>query len=287
MTASRTLWLAVAVVALASPPPAGASTIYDHRVTTRRALEDAGWKREGDIDRVVTCNMATDFGRLNPITRTLSRIAFPGTGFQIDGVRALGRTAPFSPGSTRGFHFNSLYSYAAIESRWRVLGAWADHVCDSLGRAGLPPEEERASRLRLIGMVSHAVQDFYAHANWVGILDRFTPGEMKADEFPVWEELTEGHGGWREHHPAFQWTQALDRMRVSDRARSDAEDEGGLQTGRVRGEKVPGVTPWRHRHRGGAEKTVVHELARRATILWVQRIEGRFITARASNQGKK
>ncbi len=288
MTLSRAVLLAVATAAFLGPATAAASSIYDHRVITRRALLDAGWTREGDIDRVVTCNMATDFGRVNPVARTLSRIAFPGSGFQIDGVRALGRTAPFSTGGgTRGFHFNSLYTYAAIESRWRELAAWADHVCDSLARAGLTSDEERAGRLRLIGMASHAVQDFYAHSNWVRLLGPFTSGAMKAEEFPLWDELTGNDGAWRARHPAFPSSRAVEQLRESDRARSGSDDKGGLQTGRVRGEKVAGVAPWKHRHPGGAEKAVVHDLARRATILWVRRIEQRFFVELPPGQGRK
>ncbi len=275
------------VVALAMAGPAFGSSIYDHRTVARRALTEMGWRQEGDIDRVITCNMATDFGRLNAFSRTLSRVLYPGSGFQINGVRAMARTAPFSSEGTLGFHFNSLYSYSAIETRWRDLGGWADHVSDSIGAGTMPPELEHETYLRLVGMVSHAVQDFYAHANWVGLLDHDTPGEMKADEFPLWEELVQDHGGWRERHPEFHFAAALDRLRISDRERSATEDHGGLQTGRTGGEHISGVQPWMHRHKGGEEKAVVSDLARRAIILWIQRIDQRLEQARQRAQGKK
>jgi hypothetical protein len=122
------------------------------------------------------------------------------------------------------------------------------------------------------------VQDFYAHSNWVGILDSFAGGGMDPEALPTWEELTDDRGHWRERHPGFPVEEALYRLRLSDVVVREDEHLGGLQTGSTRYDHFIGCSPWSHRHARGPEQTAVFALARRASRDWVERIESRMGT---------
>jgi hypothetical protein len=257
-----------ALGALSTPAPA--SSIVHHHALCETALGEMGWP-DPDILTVARSNVATDIGRLPEHSRAAIRILLPKTGREVPMVRALAATAPWSPNGSSGFHFNSLYSFTDIASRWRELESWVDDTVELLrGERG---EERRGEYLSFVGMVTHMVQDFYSHANWIGLLNEFTPGEMNPEEFPLWEELVDNEDGWRERNPAFPWRAALHRLRLSNAVVREADHLGGLQTGSVRWEEFIGMRPWGHRHKGGREREVVHALAIRATHLWVRRIE--------------
>jgi hypothetical protein len=262
-------WGLAAAPALASPP-------WTHENITREELRRLGWTQ--DVEQVVRCNVATDLGRVNVVSRTLLRVSFPLASTHIGEVRALAATAPFNPSGTKSFHFNNLYRYDAVAGRWEEMDAWTRTVAERI--AGLETEAERRElRVTLLGIVLHAVQDFYAHSNWIGILDRFTAGEMVPAEFPTWEELVLDHDSWRARHPQVDWDAALQALMVSNLGPSSDEEAGGLQTGRSRGEQCEGECPWKHRHKGGPERVVVEHLAARATAIWVRRLTERIENA--------
>jgi hypothetical protein len=211
--------------------------------------------------------------RLRTFYRESLAFLFPKTGNYVDPVLDLAADASFNDHGTAGFHFNDLYSFSAIESRWAAFEAWADSAAASIGAH--PGNDERT--FVLLGMATHAVQDFYSHSNWVQILDEFTPGTMLPEEFPLWEDLMNPESGWLAIHPEFDRTAALARLRMSDRFTSDDDAEGGLQTGKARGAPPwDGPKPWGHRHLEDAPKAVVDALSRRASALWVRRIESRL-----------
>jgi hypothetical protein len=255
---------------------AAASDLRHHRAMTESALRELGWTDEAEISRVAQYSLAVDIGRIPEYTQAVLRVGLPAEVAVADELCALAETAPFSPRGTRGFHFAGLYRFSDIERRWRETEAWADWVAREI--AACPSAETRdEARLLLLGLVAHAVQDFYCHSNWVGLLDDFTAGDSDAEEFPIWEELIANEGGWVSRNPAFDAPWALTRLRASDVTRSSSESEGGLQTGRPRTEPVlDAPVPWGHRHAGGQEMEVVHALGVRATALWVARLEKRM-----------
>jgi hypothetical protein len=128
-----------------------------------------------------------------------------------------------------------------------------------------PPEKQNpVMGLCLVGLVTHAVQDFYCHSNWVELLDAYTPGDLDPEELPLWAELVHDAGGWREHHPEFDAEAALARLRESDHVCAESDEVGGLQTGRVRGETVTTTCdPWMHRPKVGRTQDALHALADR------------------------
>jgi hypothetical protein len=257
---------------LSLPIDGRAASIEDHKVTTDQVLEQMGWRSAAAITRVTDCNVATDFARLSVMSRGAMMLLFPTASDQIPAVRDLAETAPFSPRASVGFHFNSLYSFDAIEIRWRDLGAWVDETAARLASADDGTLDTQTC-LTLLGILTHTVQDFYSHANWTGILNEYTAGDFEADEFPLFEELVWDEGGWREAHPDFPWQQALEHLHRSNVFVSATEDEGGLQTGSTRWETFTGTEPWSHRHKHGKEHDAIGHLSERATRLWVERVE--------------
>jgi hypothetical protein len=264
--------LLLATSLLATPGVAQAAAIHHHDEITTAVLEEMGWSDENAIAIVSHCNMATDFARLPGYSRATLDFVMPATGTYVPLVRQLGETAPFSPRATVGHHFNSLYSYDEIAARWREMEEWVEGACSAI--AALDEPERNRMALCLLGIVTHAVQDFYTHANWVGILNEYTPGDMVAEQFPLWEEFHDPDGDWRMRNLQIPVEEVLERLKISNHELSGDEHEGGLQTGSVRGEKFDGPEPWSHRHSRGAEQVVVHALAGRATKIWVARIEG-------------
>jgi hypothetical protein len=256
---------------LAMPGAAQASAIHHHEIITRAALEELGWSDGSAIAIVCHCNVATDFARLPGYSRAALDFVMPATGTYVPMVRGLAETAEFSPRASVGFHFNSLYSYDDIATRWADLEEWTESAALAIARM----DEQSRTRMSLVllGIVTHAVQDFYSHANWVWIIDGYTPGEMEADEFPLWEELVGNFDDWSSKNPQFPAAEVMAHFELSNEGLSVDEHCGGLQTGSVRGETFTGDTPWSHRHSNGDEQKVVHELAGRATKIWVERIE--------------
>jgi len=271
-TTHRTLVLALLVTGGLAAGAARASDVYFHRELTESILKDRGWENREAIESVVQANIATDMARFPKLGRNVLGVIFPTTESRMDAVNLLAETAPFTPRSTVGFHFNSLYSFDDIDRRWLDFGVWVDE--QSAAVAG-----DRRTELILLGLVAHHVQDFYAHANWVGTLDLFTPGELKAHEFPTWEELIHNQDDWISRHPEVPAAAVVNRFRASNAWISPDEELGGLQTGRIRNEVVLGADPWMHRHHEGRTMDVNHRLATRAIHHWFDRVEAGFAAA--------
>lgn len=256
--------------------PAFASDLRHHREMTERALRDLGWQDEAAIARLAQLALAADIGRIPGYTRAVMQLGLPSEVADAAELSALAETAPFSPVGTRGFHFAGLYRFSDVETRWRATEEWASWVADEIG--AMPESETREHAwLLLLGLAAHAVQDFYCHSNWVGLLDEFTPSHLEASEFPTWEELMQDDGDWLAQRPAFDAAAALERLHRSNFVRSACDTEGGLQTGKPRTEPaLEAPVPWGHRHAGGAEGDVVRALAVRATRHWVARLDARM-----------
>ncbi len=255
-------------------PAAQASDLRHHRDLTEAALREMGWRDETAIALVAQYSLATDLGRIPAYTRAALQFGLPTEVDRVADLHALAATAPFNPDGTRGFHFAGLYRFSDIETRWQELEAWSEIAAREIGRT---PSLEVRERMRcaLLGLVSHAVQDFYCHSNWVGLLDPIAGGGLDPTVLPTWEELVGETSSWRPTHDGFSSASALARLRESDLRRSEADDEGGLQTGRPRTQRWEAEPiPWGHRHKGGREMLAVHSLSLRATMCWLERVEG-------------
>ncbi len=274
----RTLAL-VGLLLCLSPAGASPADIKHHYTMTVEVLEDLGWEDSRAVTEAAHCAMAADICRLPALTRAVTTFALPSTGAHFDRVAALAQTAPFSERASVGFHFNSLYTFDDIRTRWHALGLWVDTVCRDI--LSMPPGEERfETTVALVGLVAHVVQDFYVHANWVDLVDAFTLGPLETAAYPLWEELIENRDGWRDRSRSVDVTALVYRMRVSNTIMETNPTLGGLQTGRIAGEIVPGpVAPWPHRHALGRDQDVAHALGKRATELWVGRILENLSTA--------
>lgn len=75
------------------------------------------------------------------------------------------------------FHFAGLADAAAVEAQWDWLDAYARR------ELGQPQTGGRA--LYQIGKILHAVQDFYAHSNWVELM---LAAGYPPHALPTWEE---------------------------------------------------------------------------------------------------
>jgi len=268
--------LVALLLGLLFPSTATASDILSHKVVMLRALRPMGWDAAAMRD-AVNVNVATDLARLPTLAHTVTRVAWPATYTRLDPVSRLCETASFSPRSSVGFHFNSLYRFDDIARRWADLDGWVDGQCRHLAARGVPKEDYRL----LVGVVAHCVQDFYEHANWIGIIDRFATRELKPGDYPLWEELMEGTREWPAKDPGFDADAARNRMRASNARISDREELGGLQTGRIRAEVVPPgtVAPWMHRHYLGDQRWIVRDLGVRAVTRWTRLIDLRLDAA--------
>lgn len=257
--------------ALSGAGPAIASDMRNHRIMTDQALRSLGWTDEAAIALTADYSQATDLGRIPGRTVQALQFGIPNPASQVPPVQSLAETASFNEKGTSGFHFNHLYSFGEIAVRWEELDAWSLGVAERLG--GLPPEERNRLRPVLFGLVAHAVQDFYCHSNWVGILTRHLPAGQDPTVLPLWEELVGEDDAWRAGHPQFPSLSALKTMMISDVVTSRDEHAGGLQTGKPRVADMGPHAPWGHRHKGGREMEVVHDLGTRATARWIARLD--------------
>ncbi|MEQ1632451.1 MAG: hypothetical protein ABL997_08770 [Planctomycetota bacterium] len=166
-------------------------------------------------------------------------------------------------------HCDDLFSYDEISLYWTTLERWSGDAAKELAPGG-------RQFTALLGVVHHAVQDFYCHSNWVYLYHDVFPEAVKV---PTWQEV---------HNP--DWAKAdpirrgrfLERIRQSNRWvmtegcwTSDVRRSGGLQTGSY---NMPftedGLSPWKHRHpdEGTFEHLLAYEVSVRATVEATKRL---------------
>lgn len=78
------------------------------------------------------------------------------------------------------FHFGGLADAAAVAAQWDWLDAYA--------RRELGQSQTGGRALYQMGKILHAVQDFYAHSNWV---DLALAAGYSADSVPTWDERSD------------------------------------------------------------------------------------------------
>ncbi len=255
------------------------------------------WKNAEAVDLVLNCNLATDLHQFEgKCYMFVFYILYPSGSGQISDVKRLIGDMPegvkFNTSGTNGFHFDDLFHYDEIEKRWEDLRAWSRHqVARAQARWS---EGGRDDFLRVVGISSHSVQDFYCHSNWVSILRSFVSSDDPED-YPVWKDVASEPpsafrgvvlapaitGILRKGATAPTWDRSaiLDRMKESNRSISDDPTRGGLQTGGwdrsedrdpLSGLSVRG---WQHRHpEEPPESLIAPVLAARATGLWIDEL---------------
>lgn len=252
----------------------GAWSIWDHWDMTEEDLENQGWGEEAR-DIAIDCNMATDLLASN------WSFFFPAASGRKDDVEALIADAEFNTDNSNGFHFDNLNSYDDIVERWEALETWAEAEVDEMVEDGWGAES-RETFICLVGVVQHAVQDFYAHSNWVKLLNEYVgepytedtdEDDVNSDQFPTWDELHDSGewGGWSEGTSDADVIGRLQQSNENPGSGTENEDDDGLQTGQYPEEDGG---PWDHRHPGGAEGAVGEALSVRASATWKEKLLG-------------
>ena len=202
---------------------------------------------------------------------------------------------------TKGFHFDNLFSYDIVRSRW-------DSVNSFVSRMGSQFEKRTDNTVEpwfcLIGLITHAVEDFYCHSNWTLLCGYYgtQSHSLDIDSIPTWEEISDPN--WLVLHSNFDTSVVLTKFRESNNYDSPFEFskigdsvfiKGGLQSGDWGNLKFPpntNILPWGHRHPGvrndtdiasinklfgnknavESEYEVSMSLAKKATVYWITKM---------------
>lgn len=266
---------------LAFPSQSSAYNPWEHWDVTANALRGAGWTNDAAINRVIDANIATDIPSMTVVTIGPFSLnvgfVFPAAWGQYPAVQDLANTFSQNTSGTNGFHFDDLFTHTEIEERMELLEVWISERVAVMEAEGWGAEQE-IEFLIMIGMVFHAIQDFYCHSNYVKLLKEFTGG----GPYPTWDELHSNSGGWLDNHPEFDAEAAKNRLKQSNSHLSSCETcpRGGIQTGawdRKEPQPDPGnpeisKTPWGHRHPEGWERDSTLALCERASREWLEKI---------------
>lgn len=264
-----------------TPATSSAHNPWDHWDITLAALDSMGWKNRAAMNKVVDANIATDVPSMVVdlffFELDVSWL-FPAARSVYPDVQELADTFPENTDGTNGFHFDDLFTYTEVETRMELLEQWMFARIDSMEAAGWG-EDQEVQFLLMIGLIFHAIQDFYCHSNYIQHLKEFVEGD-NPDDFPTWDDLHTDPDDWWLDHPDFDPGGAKDKLKKSDSDLSSEETEGGLQTGAWEGKDEPQpdpgdpdteTTPWEHRHPDGEEKDISLELGRRASMQWLKK----------------
>jgi hypothetical protein len=280
--------------------------IPHHERFVPTAFECAGWSNQQAVDLVEECSGATDMVDLAWYERDPLCVVFPLCCSRMPDVRNIVQTAgafnhyPWQAGQnndTHGFHFDNLSNFSQVDERWSALRTWVRLEGAAISDPDHWYDVGRERWLCTMGIVLHAVEDFYCHSNWVlevcegGLDDTFDP-----DNVPTWEEL-EGTSAatWVAAHPKFNATKAKALLRSGGENKNEftigsdrkVQLSPGLQTGQY--PPKSDCAFWHHRHvddrswgeqnaivaifgAGGAasEELIAEALARRASCQWLE-----------------
>lgn len=218
--------------------------------------QDLHWRNEASICSVIDANLATDLESLDR-TWTLWWVSFgyPTANDRTNDVEALRLAAKME------FHFDNLFTWADVVAEWTRLQCFVQKRLCQLEATPWP--QARRETLVLLGIVHHAVQDFYCHSNWCHVFTHRAPTMY----LPTWDYY-QAHLGL--YPTAKQILEASGPNTVSSDRKS-----GGLQTGAWGSFACPacgGVKPWKHVH-VRREHDIAVRVARRATVEWTLRFE--------------
>ncbi len=151
----RRIFLAAVICLFASGKQAQAFDAGHHHDITRSVLSIAGFA-EGATNSVILANWLTDYYSNAPSSNP--------------------RLRPF----LQTMHFDNLRDGRSV----RRYHGWLIHNTRRLTREAAK-ENDRIKLLALIGIASHAIQDFYSHSNWIGKGGFDDAGDIRVSLYPV------------------------------------------------------------------------------------------------------
>lgn len=146
--------------------------VYD---LTIPALKKMNWRNERAMYKVGRSNKYTDIYDQEEYIRGVYCGIYPSTCSESDILETIVNSASFNcypypidleppKKYTRGFHFDNLFSYELIQNRWDSLKNWVKFQSQLILKNN---NFTTNYWLIFMGVVLHAVQDFYCHSNWV------------------------------------------------------------------------------------------------------------------------
>ena len=175
--------------------------------------------------------------------------------------------------NTHGLHFDNLSTYNDVVTRWDNLRTWVekeghklDSICQITGQCDVD------KWICLMGIVFHAVQDFYCHSNWVLLASVYGADfSLIHSNLPLWEDYHWNGAWWQNNHSGFHASDFDSKIASSNNNTKKFEFKphhfpkkkikpngvkrrhiplGGLQTGHYSGPFAMnlGFYPWGHRH---------------------------------------
>lgn len=271
---------------------------YEHWFDlTKPVLQARKWKMRL-VAEVVDANIATDlvwmndrnakwFYRMTVPFFVSAKKKIPQVGafcasFRAYVVDASARSRVQLPDACAEPHFDDLFRYREFVQYRRLFDEWAIREARRIARLwAVDPRGARSQFLCLLGLVHHAVQDFYCHANWVDLFRavRNSPHAsrygMRKVQCPTWQDLHDLDSTWSKANRVLRGD-LLARFRESDdriilaRGWANRRHLGGLQSGRWH--RKCDEKAWKHLHpRGDVHKDGL-EVSRRATAEWTERL---------------
>jgi hypothetical protein len=240
-----------------------------------RASIEFAWRSREALNVVSTANVAVDYVQVAQRHGCFEYVLSDECRRRMDAVKSMTKLMPGNGGGTDFFHFDNLFSYDQVLAHWDRLDAWAAERADEI--EGRWETEGSDPFLVLLGIVTHAVQDFYCHSNYAFLAVRTIPTPRNS-EIPAWFELRDRR--------VRDCDEFVRRLRLSNACLSSDDEAGGLQTGwyGLSAERLreiagtDGKPPWEHRHLGWLtrERSLAVSLCERETAHWVFRLVGRL-----------
>lgn len=197
--------------------------LHEHADVSIDALRSEGWRNWGAINKLATSNILTDIADQHPSLINLYCNTHPTICSEINCVKNYLQNCSFNHYpqdyeivGSRGFHFDNCFSYEVITQRWNAIKEW---VISEARKINFCNTNDWNKWLCLMGMVLHAVQDFYCHTNWVLQTSWYGANQsLNSYDLPTWEEFNDPN--WLSARPNFvplQWIMQISNSITSDK----------------------------------------------------------------------
>ncbi|MEO6597120.1 MAG: hypothetical protein ABIP94_20440 [Planctomycetota bacterium] len=232
------------------------------------ALAKLGWPKK-DVDAVVDANLATDLDWV--AAKWWGRpyaLLWPNAYARVHAVRALKAemvkafvVAGITEPALHEPHFDDLFTYDRIERSYTAFAEWSERASKAVAKGS-------RDLLDLLGLVHHAIQDFYCHTNWVEICLR-----MECTPAPTWEQVAADPVRFTALRTEFARSNS-ETIEEPSSSKTNPRSLGGLQSGAWTLEHFGKKRPWRHRHPEDGEPAYkpALEVAVAATKAWTARL---------------